>query len=165
MKFVETGKPGRGVNLEDKGIVVAVEDEAGEAVVFAVDDSVAGGFGTEVSFGDRFGEAFLPEGGVDGSWFAGVDDSDADGGVGIVETDGEEFVVAIEDDGEFAGFGGAVLVFDAVAEDPGMAGANEGFGGGAEAKAEAFWGRVHGAEGRGWESGAQRADSKTWRKF
>ena len=68
-----------------------------------MDDSVAGCVLFEVAFGEGLFESLFPEGRVNLNGFDGVEDADADGGIGIVETDGKELVVAVEDDSEFAG--------------------------------------------------------------
>ena len=96
--------------------------------------------------GERFAEGVAPPLGVDGSGFAGVDHPDAEGRIGIVEADGKKFVVAIVNDGELTGLAGTVLIADAFVKDPGVAGADDGFGGGAEADAKArlrrCWSRI-----------------------
>ena len=52
----------------------------------------------------------------------------ADGRIRIKQTDGEKFVFAVIDDGEFAGLAGAVLLVDAVGKQPRMAAAQDGLG-------------------------------------
>ena len=79
----------------------------------------------------------MPEGGVDGGGGAAVDDAEADGGIGIEESRGEEAVAAaVVDDGEFACGAWSVLRLDAFAEDPGVAGFDRAFPGGGQADFE-----------------------------
>lgn len=66
----------------------------------------------------------MPPDGIDGLGFAGLEDADADGGGGIVKAEGEKFVLAIVNDGEFAGDTGAVGFADAIPKDPRVAGAD-----------------------------------------
>jgi hypothetical protein len=122
-------------------VVVTIQDEAGPAIAFAIDAAVAGGLGIEEAGaeGEGLGEVVLPPGGVEGFGFAGVEEADADGGIGIEQADGEEFIFAVENDGKFAELAGTVLFADAVGEEPGMAAAEDGFGGGGDAEAEAGW--------------------------
>ena len=82
-----------------------------------------------------------PPGGFDGLRFAGVEDADANRRIGIKQTGGEEFVIAIVDDREFAKLAGAVLFLDAVGVEPGMAGTDDGFRRRADAQPETRWRR------------------------
>jgi hypothetical protein len=73
-------------------------------------------------------QACLPPGGIDGLGFADVQHAEADGRIRVKQSNREKFIFAIVDDREFAGGGVAVLLANAVAEDPRMAGAQLRFG-------------------------------------
>ena len=109
-----------GVALDDHGVGEAVDDEAGQSVGFAVDESPGVGDGGVVDGGAHgvcFAEPALEEGGV-GFFVAGGDEPDGDEGVGIEYPGADEVaVVGVEFDGvaggEVAGYG-----FEFVAEYP-----------------------------------------------
>ena len=79
--------------------VVAIQHETGPAIAFAVEAAEAGGVGVEqaVPPGEGLVQPRAPPIRADGLGLAGVEDTDADGGIGIEQPGGEEFVIAIID--------------------------------------------------------------------
>ena len=121
-KLFEMGNPGGGVKFEDERVGVAVEDEAGQTVVLAVDETVAGGVlsfegGAQARSIYKF---VLKPVGVDGRGFAGLQNAHADRRGGVVQTDRQKAPLVIEDDGQIAGRARVTLLADGLIENPGM---------------------------------------------
>jgi hypothetical protein len=70
-----------------------------------------------------------------------LQEADAQGGIGVVEADGQEATFAVEDDGKIAGLAGRALFLNRPVEEPGMALADGAFGGGGDTKGETAAGR------------------------
>ena len=131
-------RPGRRVNLENKCPSIPIQDQTGKTIILPVNASIAGRVLVEDSFRQGRFKAAFPKCGVDLDWFSNMQNAEANWRLGIVKTDREKFIVAIENDGEFAGAAFAILFFDAVGENPGMAAAHDRFGGRTQAQAECF---------------------------
>ena len=63
---------------------------------------------------------FLPPRGVYGLRFADVEDAEPNRRVGVVESEGEELILPVVDDGDLAEFSRSILRNDAVGEQPRM---------------------------------------------
>jgi len=119
---VKVGKPGVGVELDHGGVAVAIDDHPRHPVALAVDQPVA------VCFGLLQGEAacqslcYSPgeEGAVDGAGLAGAQDAQADGGKGVVEADGHEALLVVEDDRQIPRFSPVTFTGDAFDVEPGV---------------------------------------------
>jgi hypothetical protein len=64
-----------------------------------------------------------------------MQNANADGRIGIEQADSEKFVFAIVNDREFTGSAIVILLADAIAKDPWVAGTQLCFGGGCDAQA------------------------------
>ena len=98
-------EPRRRVGLDDERRVVAVDDEAGEPVVLAVHDAVAGRAVRRGERGpavQRRGDAPVPPVGVDRDRVAVVQHAHADRRRRVVQADGGEPAAVVEHDGEVA---------------------------------------------------------------
>lgn len=127
--------PGGGVEFHHQDIVVAIEDETWPAVAFPMDQAESGGEGVEEGGPsvEAFPEASAPPRGIDAFRLAPVEDADADGGIGVVESDGEETILAVVDYGKVAAGSRAAEFPDAFVIDPWMTVADVGFCRGAQA--------------------------------
>lgn len=136
----EVRDPRGGVHLEDHRGVVAVEDETGHRVAFAVDESDARGVAA-VDEGlatiSRSLEAAAPEGPVDGGRCPVVQDPDAQGARRVEQADGDELALGVEDHGEIARVAIARDRGDGVVVDPGVPGPDVTQGVGGDAHGEA----------------------------
>ena len=99
-----------------------IENERGPAVVFAIDEPVAGGVGTEEmpAFVEGGGEAVAPPRFVQGNRAADMDHAEADGGLAVVKAEPEEPVLPVVEHGDFAVFARAVLFPDFIPVNPRM---------------------------------------------
>src|SRR3954452_23314039 len=115
--------PRRRVQLDDEGVCVAVEDEAGKAVVLAVEHpipvSVVADHGA--SFDGR-ADALLPEGRVDVDRLAGMKDPNPYRRARIPQPDGDEVAIVVEDHREVANRAAVADRRDRFVEHPRMTG-------------------------------------------
>ncbi len=97
----KAGQPRGGVEFEDQGRVVAVQDQSGKTVALAIDEAETGGcgIGKALAPGEGRPESSAPEGRVDRDRVSGMDDAHPQGGGGVVEPHGEETIVAVVDHG------------------------------------------------------------------
>ncbi len=101
----KVGQPGRGVDLRHVRVVVAIDHEAGQAVVLPVDEAIPGGVAGLLQrppVRQRGAQSPGPERRVDRRRPAVVQDTDADRRVRVVQADGDERPVRIEDDRQVA---------------------------------------------------------------
>ena len=138
--LIETREPDAGIKLQNECLGELIEDEPGKLVAFAIDP--AGGVrfqienpGTALA---RRLETFTPPFLVHLRRFATMNDANPNGRSGIEKTQGQEFVLPVKNDREFAGGSAAALLADTVREDPGMTGANERFSSRAKADVKAL---------------------------
>ena len=138
----EVREPDRGVELDDEHVGVAVDDEAGHAVVLAVEDSVCEvcsvGIGRERDADVEGGaDRRVPPVVVDRRRLADVEDAELDRRVGVVERQRDELAIVVEDHGEIAGGRLVADRGDRLLEHPRMPGADvaERVGGDADGEA------------------------------
>src|SRR4051794_39097241 len=100
-----------------------VQNETGPAVALAIDETVAIGPLVKEATAprDRRLQALLPPGLIQRLRRAGVEDADPYRRVRVIEADALEAVTAVVDHCQFTGLPHAVLLADALGEDPGVA--------------------------------------------
>ena len=64
--------------------------------------------------------------------------ANANGRIGVIQSNGQEVVVAVKDNGEFAGVRVTILFANAVGKNPGMSGTNLRFRSGPQTNMEAL---------------------------
>ena len=137
-RFIEARQPCRRVKLEDARGVILIQNQPRPAVVLAVDAAKAGRLRIEQApaKGKSIGRALLPPWAIDLLRLARVQNADANGGLRIKQSNGEEAVGAIEDDRQLAGLAGPILPAHALREDPRMPPAHNAFRRRRDAKAK-----------------------------
>ena len=121
--FAEARQPRRRVKFQHERRVIPVEHESGPAIALAVDPAQARGLfikQTRASL-NGFHESLAPPRFLDGHRFARVQHAHAQRRVGVKQTEGEKFILAIVNDGEFAQLPGAIRLAHAVGEQPRVA--------------------------------------------
>ncbi len=126
---VQSRQPCRGVNFQHDRGVVAIQHQAGPAIAFPMNQTVAGGRRIKKPRAprERLRKTRLPPRGVNRLRLARVQNAHPDRRIRIKQTHGEKFVLAVIDHGEVAKLAGAVGFLNAVGKEPRMTGAHDGF--------------------------------------
>lgn len=121
-QFGEVGEPAPRIHLEDQGPIVEVRHDAGESVIFAMQNAVPGGFGggDPGSPVERFAEASGEERFSDLLRSPLHEEPNPDRTLRVVESRGEKTALPVEDDGNVSGLAGVTLGGDAPVEEPGV---------------------------------------------
>ncbi len=117
-------QPRRGVQLKHQEVCVPVDHQAGQTVVFAMNQAIAGGAMLDEGGapGCRRRQFLAQPGPVDGRRRAVLQHPHPDRRRGVIQADGEEAPPLVEDHRQIAGPALALPVGDGLVEEPGMAG-------------------------------------------
>src|SRR5688572_4450051 len=100
--FVDAVRPRRRIDFEHVSVAITIENQSRKSVVLSVDAAVAGCVGLKVAFRQSMLKTRSPKIRIDSDRLPNMNNSHANRRFRIVESHREEFVVAIEDDREFA---------------------------------------------------------------